>query len=95
MCCVDPALQPQIVTLLTKAQASCLETNISGREVTAVPIERDGNQETYSADIVVSCGAIKLAALLLRSASWPARPITSSASATRCASACHVWHVTR
>jgi choline dehydrogenase-like flavoprotein len=66
---VDPALQHQNVTLLTNAHVSRLETNASGREVTAVRVERHGSQETYSADIVVvSCGAINSAALLLRSA---------------------------
>ncbi len=69
VCCVDPALQHPNVTLLTNAHVSHLETSPSGREVTAVRVERDGSQETYSADIVVvSCGAINSAALLLRSA---------------------------
>jgi choline dehydrogenase-like flavoprotein len=69
VCCVDPALQHQNVVLLTNAHVSRLETNASGREVTAVHVERNGSQEVYSADIVVvSCGAINSAALLLRSA---------------------------
>jgi choline dehydrogenase-like flavoprotein len=67
--CVDPALQHSNVTLLTNACVSRLETSASGREVTAVQVERNGAQETYSANIVVvSCGAINSAALLLRSA---------------------------
>src|SRR5215813_3914512 len=67
--CVDPALEHSNVTLLTEAYVSQLETSPSGREVTAVQVERDGARETYSADIVVvSCGAINSAALLLRSA---------------------------
>ncbi len=69
VCCVDPALQHPNVTLLTNAHVSRLEISSSGREVTAVHVERNGNKETYSADIVVvSCGAINSAALLLRSA---------------------------
>src|SRR5205814_2224044 len=41
----------------------------SGREVTAVHVERNGAKESYSADIVVvAAGAINSAALLLRSA---------------------------
>jgi choline dehydrogenase-like flavoprotein len=69
VCCVDPALQHPNVTLLTNAHVSRLETSPSGREVTAVRVERHGRQEIYSADIVVvSCGAINSAALLLRSA---------------------------
>src|SRR5205814_3361266 len=42
----------------------------SGREVTAVHVERNGAKESYSADVVVVAGgAINSAALLLRSAS--------------------------
>jgi choline dehydrogenase-like flavoprotein len=69
VCCVDPALQHPNVTLLTNAHVSRLETSHSGREVTAIHVERNGRREVYSADIVVvSCGAINSAALLLRSA---------------------------
>ncbi|HXG65137.1 MAG TPA: GMC family oxidoreductase [Blastocatellia bacterium] len=68
--CVDPALEHPNVTLLTNAYVPRLETGASGREVTTVHVERDGVKETYSANIVVvSCGAINSAALLLRSAS--------------------------
>src|SRR2546426_5577210 len=68
--CVDPALEHSNVTLLTNAFVSRLETGPSGREVTRVHVERDGARETYSAGlVVVSCGAINSAALLLRSAS--------------------------
>ena len=66
---VDPALEQPNVTLLTNAYVSKLDTGVSGREVTIVHVERDGARETYSAGIVVvSCGAINSAALLLRSA---------------------------
>ncbi|MEW6301592.1 MAG: GMC family oxidoreductase, partial [Thermodesulfobacteriota bacterium] len=66
---VDPALAHPNVTLLTNAYVSRLETSPSGREVTRVQVERNGARETYSAAIVVvSCGAINSAALLLRSA---------------------------
>jgi choline dehydrogenase-like flavoprotein len=69
VCCVDPALRHTNVTMLANAYVSRLETNPSGREVTKVHVERDGEKEAYSADIVVvSCGAINSAALLLRSA---------------------------
>ncbi len=68
--CINPALKYPNVTLLTHAKATRLETSASGREVTAVHVEREGKEEIYSADIVVvSCGAINSAALLLRSAS--------------------------
>ena len=44
-------------------------TSPSGREVTGVAVERNGAEEIFSGDIVVSsCGAINSAALLLRSA---------------------------
>jgi choline dehydrogenase-like flavoprotein len=66
---VDPALAHPNVTLLTQAYVSRLQTSPSGREVTAVQVERNGAKETYAGDIVVvSCGAINSAALLLRSA---------------------------
>jgi choline dehydrogenase-like flavoprotein len=47
-----------------------LETDSSGRSVTEVVVDRRGRDERYSADVVVvSCGAVNSAALLLRSAS--------------------------
>lgn len=67
--CVEPALAHPNVTLLAKALVTRLETSPSGREVTAVHVLRDGVPERYSANVVVlSCGAINSAALLLRSA---------------------------
>jgi choline dehydrogenase-like flavoprotein len=67
--CVEPALAHPNVTLLTDAKVVKLDTSASGRDVTAVVVERHGEEERYSADIVVSsCGAINSAALLLRSA---------------------------
>jgi choline dehydrogenase-like flavoprotein len=68
--CVDPALKHPNVTMLTGAYVSRLETSATGREVTGVQVQRNGVSERYSADlVVVSCGAINSAALLLRSAS--------------------------
>ena len=69
--CVDPTrkLHPNF-TLLTGAYVSKLETDASGRSVSTVHVTRDGAEETYSADIVVvACGALSSALLLLRSAS--------------------------
>jgi choline dehydrogenase-like flavoprotein len=69
ICCVEPALAHPNVTVLTEAKVNRLQTNGSGRAVTAVEVERNGSREIYSADIViVSAGAINSAALLLRSA---------------------------
>jgi choline dehydrogenase-like flavoprotein len=67
--CVDPALRFPNVSLLTNAYVERLETTASGREVSRVVVTRNGATENYSADVVVvSCGAINSAALLLRSA---------------------------
>jgi len=67
--CIEPALGFSNVTLLTDTYVDRLETSGSGREVTTVDVRRNGVQEQYSADVVVvSCGAINSAALLLRSA---------------------------
>ena len=66
--CVDPALRHPNVTLLTNAFVTRLETSASGREVTTVRVKRNGSEESFRADlVVVSCGAINSAALLLRS----------------------------
>jgi choline dehydrogenase-like flavoprotein len=66
---VDPALTYPNVSLMTDAYVERLETTSSGHEVSKVRIVRNGNHEELSADIVVvSCGAINSAALLLRSA---------------------------
>jgi len=68
--CVDPALAHPNVTLWTNALVTRLETDSSGREVTKVIVERNGSREEVRAGVVVvSCGAINSAALLLRSAS--------------------------
>jgi choline dehydrogenase-like flavoprotein len=57
------------VTLLTDACVSRIQTSESGRAVTSVQVRHNGTTESFSADvIVVSCGAINSAALLLRSA---------------------------
>ena len=67
--CVEPALAHDNVTLLTDSKVTFLETSPDGHSVTGVVVERGGQQETFSADVVVvSCGAVNSAALLLRSA---------------------------
>jgi len=67
--CVEPALKYPNVTMLTHAKVTRLEARGEGREVTGVVVARNGETETYGADIVVvSCGAINSAALLLKSA---------------------------
>lgn len=70
VCAIRPALSHPNVTLLTHAHVTRLETTASGREVSRVHVTRDGVEEVFGADVVVvSCGAINSAALLLRSAS--------------------------
>ena len=68
--CVDPTLaaHPNF-TLLTNAYVERLETDASGHAVSGVHVLRGGRREVYSADIVVvACGALSSALLLLRSA---------------------------
>jgi choline dehydrogenase-like flavoprotein len=67
--CVEPALRHPNVTLRTNAHVTRLETTADGRSVSKVVVDRDGEREEYTADVVaVSCGAINSAALLLASA---------------------------
>jgi choline dehydrogenase-like flavoprotein len=69
VCCVRPALESPDVELMTHTYARRLLTDPSGRRVTAVEVERDGERFEVHADIVVvACGAANSAALLLRSA---------------------------
>jgi choline dehydrogenase-like flavoprotein len=68
--CVDPALRHPNVTLMTNTRALRLETSASGRDVTGVVVRHPGGEDVLRADVVVvSCGAINSAALLLRSSS--------------------------
>jgi choline dehydrogenase-like flavoprotein len=65
---VRPAVEHENVTLLRNARAVALRTNESGTAVTEVIVDRDGQRESFSADIVVvSCGAANSAKLLFAS----------------------------
>jgi choline dehydrogenase-like flavoprotein len=69
--CVDPTLAawPNF-ELSTGAYVERLETDPTGRSISRVHVLRDGRPEQYSADIVVvACGALSSALLLLRSRS--------------------------
>ncbi len=67
--CIRPALQHKNVTLLTNAKVTRLHTSHSGKQVTGVEAEINGEKKVFSSEIVaVSCGAINSAALLLQSA---------------------------
>ena len=64
-----PALASTTVSLLTRAEVRRLHTDASGRSVTAVELQRDGETLQVSGDVVVvSCGAANSARLLLMSA---------------------------
>ena len=68
--CIDPMLaRHDNVTLLTGAYVSRLGTDETGRRIDAVHVERGGVEQVYTADtVVVACGALSSALLLLRSA---------------------------
>jgi choline dehydrogenase-like flavoprotein len=72
--CVDPALEYDNVEMLTHADVRRLETDATGRSVTSVVATvgdggGEGSTVEFGADIVVvACGAVNSAVLLLRSA---------------------------
>jgi choline dehydrogenase-like flavoprotein len=68
--CVEPALEHPNVEMITKARVTRLDTDPAGRSVTGVvAVLADEQQARFSADIVVvACGAVNSAALLLASA---------------------------
>ena len=68
--CIDPMLAAHDnVTLLTGAYVERLETDASGCRVEQVVVMRDGQEERYTAGtVVVACGSLSSALLLLRSA---------------------------
>ena len=66
---IRPIRADENVTLLTLAKVIKLHTSASGREVTSVETDVNGEIHHFSADLViVACGAINSAALLLKSA---------------------------
>lgn len=67
--CLVPALKYTNVTLKTQAKVVSLHTNPAGRVVKGVGAEVAGQSYLFLADIVVlACGAVNSAALLLKSA---------------------------
>jgi choline dehydrogenase-like flavoprotein len=67
-CGIKPALAFPNVELMTNAIARRLLIDPSGRQITGVEIERNGERVVVSAGTyVLSCGAVNSAALLLRS----------------------------
>lgn len=70
VCGVRPALAQRNASIVTGAYVERLLTSPTGREVTGVVVQHDGTRATYRANVVVvACGAINSAALMLRSAS--------------------------
>jgi choline dehydrogenase-like flavoprotein len=66
---ITPAIEYENVTFKYSARVICLHTNPSGTEIKAVQAKIEGQSYLFLGDIVVlSCGAIDSAALLLRSA---------------------------
>jgi len=69
VCCVRPALSRSNVTLWTNSIATRIVTDPSGRRVGAADIIRNGEAVRVHAPLIIlSCGAVNSAALLLRSA---------------------------
>lgn len=67
--CIRPIVDFDNVTLLTGALVQRLYTDEEGCRITAVGAEIEGDEQLFSANtVVVACGAINSAALLLRSA---------------------------
>jgi len=68
--CVDPALRAHPnLTLRTRSYVQKLTTESGGRTVSGVEVIEEGRQRRYSGDIVVvACGALSSALLMLRSA---------------------------
>src|SRR3954451_21427996 len=63
--CVRAALKHPNVTLRTHAMVQRLEADAAGRSVKRVVVDRGGDEEIYSADVVVvSCGVDNSASLL-------------------------------
>jgi choline dehydrogenase-like flavoprotein len=67
--CIRPTMGNANVRLITGAKVNKLQTSASGREVTGVEAEVNGEKVVFTGDIVVvSCGSVNSAALLLNSA---------------------------
>jgi choline dehydrogenase-like flavoprotein len=69
VCCVRPAVASGSVELLTNARGERLHTDEAGRRVTGVEVALDDHTVFIGGGVVVvSCGAVNSATLLLRSA---------------------------
>ena len=69
VCAVRPAVVSPTVTLWTNTKALRILTDPTGKQVTGIEVERNGQKETVRGErYVVACGAVNSALLLLRSA---------------------------
>jgi choline dehydrogenase-like flavoprotein len=69
ICAVRPALESPDVELWTDALVTRVTTDAPGRRATGVEVERGGERiHVEAATVVVACGAVNSAVLLLRSA---------------------------
>ena len=69
VCCLRPALMRDTVELWTNARARRILTDSSGKRAVAVEVERGSESFTVDGDtIIVACGAVNSAILLLGSA---------------------------
>jgi choline dehydrogenase-like flavoprotein len=69
VCCIRPIASSN-VTLWTNAEALTIDTDAGGRKATGVTVRRNGQATRVEAStVIVSCGAVNSAALLLRSTS--------------------------
>ena len=69
VCCVRPALESPNVELMPNTFVRRLRTDSTGKRVTGIEVERNGEQLELRADkVIVACGATNSALLLLKSA---------------------------
>ncbi|MEO1682738.1 MAG: GMC family oxidoreductase [Cyanobacteria bacterium J06631_12] len=67
--CIRPTMNHENVHLLTEAKVNKLHTSASGKEISGVEAEIGSEKMTFTGDIVVvACGAVNSAVLLLKSA---------------------------
>ncbi|MGB3299070.1 MAG: GMC family oxidoreductase [Phormidesmis sp.] len=67
--CIRPTMWNTNVRLITEAKVNKLHTSASGKEITGVETEINGEKQVFSGDVVVvACGAVNSAVLLLNSA---------------------------
>lgn len=67
---IKPILGRRNVTVLTRAFVERLNCDRSGKRISEVVVQRDGERLVFGADtVILACGAINSAAVLLRSAS--------------------------